>query len=272
VTSAANSTVQESLDPAALYEVQGNIAVITLNRPDALNAVNSALCTAVGYALEQANNDPTVRVIVLTGAGRAFCAGADLKEIAAGRNIEAEGHPEWGFAGVVRHYVDKPTIAAVNGFALGGGTEIVLACDLAVIDENAKLGLPEVARGLLAGAGGVIRLQRQIPLKVALAAVLTGRPLDAATAAQWGLVNEVAPAGNVLDHALALARVVADNAPIAVQQSKAVVHRSAASGSDWDDDVWALNQRAIDIVFGSEDAREGATAFAEKRKPEWTGR
>ena len=137
----------------ARYEVSGHVAVLTLNRPKALNAVNSALSDAVGGYLEQAAADPQVRAIVVTGAGRAFCAGADLKEIAAGRGVGPTGHPEWGFAGLAQHWVSKPLIAAVNGYAMGGGTEIALACDLVVAAEEAAFGLPEVKRGLLAAAG-----------------------------------------------------------------------------------------------------------------------
>ncbi len=257
-------------DPAATLERHGHVGLITLNRPGALNAVNSALCTDAGRALAEVAADPSLRVAVITGAGRAFCAGADLKEVAAGRPIEADGHPEWGFAGLTRHYVDKPVIAAVNGFALGGGAEIVLACDLAVIDERASLGLPEVTRGLFAGAGGVIRLQRQIPLKIALQVALTGQPLDARTAHHWGLVNEVAPAGTAVARALALAELIAANAPLAVRVSKRVVHRTAALGSDWDDAVWQVNEEAAAQVLGSDDAREGPRAFAEQRDPVWT--
>lgn len=141
---ADQSTVIES---EALYERRGGIAIITLNRPRALNAVNQALSTAVGSFLEQADSDPRVRVVVITGAGRAFCAGADLKALGGGEDLSARGHREWGFAGFVEHWISKPTIAAVNGFALGGGTELVLASDLAVVDETASLGLPEVKRG-----------------------------------------------------------------------------------------------------------------------------
>ena len=263
---------QAVTEPAALYEVQEHVAVITLNRPAALNAVNAALSAAVGEALERAAADPQVRAIVITGAGRAFCAGADLKEIAAGRSVYDPAHPERDFAGVVRHWVDKPVIAAVNGFALGGGTEIVLSCDLAVIDETALLGLPEVRRGLLAAAGGVIRLQRQIPFKIASELALTGEPITAERAHELGLVNRVAPQGKALDVALELARTIASNAPVAVQQTKRVMHETAARGSDWNDEVWDVNAQAMKTVFGSADAKEGARAFAEKRQPVWTGR
>jgi enoyl-CoA hydratase/carnithine racemase len=258
-------------EAAALWERRGGVGIITLNRPEALNAVNSALSTAVGSLLEQAEADPEVRVVVITGAGRAFCAGADLKALAAGETIAAEGHREWGFAGYVQHWISKPTIAAVNGFALGGGTELVLASDLAVVDEEAALGLPEVKRGLFAAAGGVIRLQQQIPKKVALEIALTGEPISAAQAKELGLVNRVAAAGTALDVALELAEQIAANAPLSVRESKAMIHRTATA-DDWGDLAWAANSAALGVVFSSADAKEGPTAFAEKRQPVWQGR
>ncbi|MGW4340386.1 crotonase/enoyl-CoA hydratase family protein [Rhodococcus koreensis] len=260
----------ETVEAAALWERRGGIGIITLNRPKALNAVNGALSTAVGTLLEQAENDPDVRVIVVTGSGRAFCAGADLKALATGGNIAAEGHPEWGFAGYAQHWISKPTIAAVNGFALGGGTELVLASDLAVVDEEAKLGLPEVKRGLFAAAGGVIRLQQQIPKKVALEIALTGEPITAAQGKELGLVNRVAPAGTALAVALELAEQIAANAPLSVRESKAMIHRTATE-PDWEDGAWAANNAALKTVFSSADAKEGPTAFAEKRQPVWQG-
>jgi crotonobetainyl-CoA hydratase len=257
--------------PAALLERRGHIAVITLNRPAAMNAVNSALSIAVGDALAEIAADPSIRAGVITGAGRAFCAGADLKEIAAGRSVYDPNHLERGFAGFVRHFVDKPLIAAVNGFALGGGTEIVLACDLAVVSDQATFGLPEVTRGLIAGAGGLLRLHRQIPAKVAAEAVLTGAPMDAQAALRWGLVNRVVPPGEVLGTALDLATVIAANAPLAVRASKRVIARSAETGSDWGDVAWEMNNFEFTEVRSSKDAREGATAFSQKRRPEWSG-
>ncbi|MCL2542768.1 MAG: enoyl-CoA hydratase-related protein [Nocardioidaceae bacterium] len=262
---------------AALYEVRDGVAVITLNRPAALNAVDAALSTAVGEGLEAAQADDAVRVVVVTGTGRAFCAGADLKAISAGQDIGATGHPEWGFAGLVRHWIDKPVIAAVNGFAMGGGTELALACDLVVAADSARLGLPEVKRGLLAAAGGVVRLQRQVALKRALELALTGEGIDAETAREWGMVNRVVPAADVLDEALALARTIAANAPLSVQESKRALYRAAAAGSDWSgdwtgEDPWAVSDQAMLTVLGSQDAIEGPIAFAEKREPRWTGR
>lgn len=263
-------TQSTSAEPAALYEQRGGVAIITLNRPRALNAVNAALSTAVGTLLERAENDNDVRVVVLTGAGRAFCAGADLKALAAGENTDADGHPEWGFAGYVQHWISKPTIAAVNGFALGGGTELVLASDLAVVDEQAQLGLPEVKRGLFAAAGGVIRLPQQIARKIALELALTGEPITAVDGLKLGLVNRVAPTGTTLDIALELAATIAANAPLSVRESKSMIHRTA-NGADWEPPVWEANTASMKIVFSSEDAKEGPTAFAEKRQPVWQG-
>lgn len=258
-------------EPVAVGERHGAVAIIRLNRPNAMNSVNSALSTAVGKLLEQAAADDDVRVVVLTGTGRAFCAGADLKAIAAGEPLDAAEHPEWGFGGYAQHWIEKPTIAAVNGFALGGGTELVLASDLAVVDENAKLGLPEVTRGLFAAAGGVLRLQQQIPFKQAAELVLTGRPVTAREALQLGLINRVAAAGTALDVALEIAETIAGNAPISVRTSKALLHKTAHTSS-WEQSVWELNQDAMQLVFCSADAQEGATAFAEKRPPVWSGK
>ena len=272
----SSGDVADGAAPAALYEVRDRVALITLNRPEAMNAVNSALATAVGDGLESAVANPDVRAIVITGTGRAFCAGADLKELSRGRSIHADGHPEWGFAGLIQHWVDKPVIAAVNGVAMGGGTEIALACDLVVSADSATFGLPEVKRGLYAAAGGVIRMQRQIPLKRALELALTGEGIDAATAAEWGLINRVVPAGTEVGAALDLANVIAANAPLAVQVSKKMIHRTWAAASDWDadwsgEDPWRANDEALGVVFSSNDAMEGPLAFAEKREPQWSG-
>ncbi len=263
---------QDVVDTRPAYlERRGHVGVVWLNRPKALNAVNSAMCTAAGEALEEITADPELRVCVITGAGEAFSSGADLKALAAGEKIRAEGHPEWGFAGIVCHYIPKPVIAAVNGFALGGGTEILLACDLAVIDETAPLGLPEVKRGLMAGAGGMLRLNKQIPQKIALEMAFTGEPISAETAKAWGLVNRVAPVGQALSCALDLAEVIVGNAPVAVQVSKRIMHRMGRVDSDWDPDLWELSRQGLTEVVKSKDAKEGPRAFVEKRAPVWTG-
>jgi enoyl-CoA hydratase/carnithine racemase len=267
------STVEQEL---VRYQLVGHVAVVTLNRPTRLNAVSGSLAEAVGQALEQAAAHDQVRVVVVTGAGRAFCAGADLVELSEGRSVHPTEHPEWGFAGIAQHWIDKPLVAAVNGLARGGGTEIVLAADIAIADEAATFGLPEASRGLLAAAGGVIRLQRQVPVKVALEMVLTGAPIHAHRAAELGLVNRVAPAGKALEVAMDMAEQIAQAAPLAVRWSKRVLHQTAGAPSTWDPewsdaDPWAVNAAAMDVVFGSADAREGALAFAEKRAPQWTG-
>ena len=184
--------------PAALVERRGNVMVITINRPDARNAINCAVSTALGDALQQAQDDADVRAVVLTGAGdKSFCAGADLKAISRRENIFHPAHPEWGFAGYVSHFIDKPTIAAVNGTALGGGTELALASDLVVAEERAKFGLPEVKRGLIAAAGGVFRIIDQLPRKVGLELMFTGEPMTSSDALRWGLINQVVPDGTV---------------------------------------------------------------------------
>ncbi|MFI6169806.1 crotonase/enoyl-CoA hydratase family protein [Nocardia sp. NPDC051052] len=260
-----------TLTAAATLERKGHIAVITLNRPEAMNAVNAELSSAVGAALDELATDPELRVGVITGAGRAFCAGADLKELARGNVIHDTAHPEYGFAGLVQHFVDKPLIAAVNGFALGGGTEIVLASDLAVMSEDAALGLPEVTRGLVAAAGGLLRLPRAVPPKIALEMALTGTPIDAASAAHWGLVNRVVPADQVLTVALELAATIAANAPMSVRASKRIMHRVNDFGSDWDTPIWQMSLEEAGPVFISKDALEGPRAFAEKRAPQWRG-
>ena len=263
--------------PAALYERRGNVALITINRPEARNAVNGAVSTEVGDALQQAQDDTEVWAVVITGAGdKSFCAGADLKAIARRENLFHPQHPEWGFAGYVRHFIDKPTIAAVNGTAFGGGTELALASDLAVAQESAKFGLPEVKRGLIAAAGGVFRIVEQLPRKVATQLLFTGEPITAAEALQWGLINQVVPDGTVVEAALALAERITVNAPLAVQASKRVaagVDLQEEGATITADEVgWSRTMREIGALMKSEDAREGPLAFAEKRQPVWKAR
>ncbi|MCV7196146.1 crotonase/enoyl-CoA hydratase family protein [Mycobacterium angelicum] len=259
--------------PAALVERRGNVMVITINRPEARNAVNAAVSIAVGDALEEGQNDPEVRAVVITGAGdKSFCAGADLKAISRRENIYHPEHSEWGFAGYVHHFVDKPTIAAVNGTALGGGTELALASDLVVAGERAKFGLPEVKRGLIAAAGGVFRIMNQLPRKVALELLLTGEPLTASDALEWGLINQVVTDGSVLDAAVALAARVTVNAPLSVQASKRIAY-GVDDGVIADEEAgWDRTVREMRTLIRSEDATEGPLAFAEKREPVWKAR
>jgi crotonobetainyl-CoA hydratase len=255
----------------ALFEREGRVAIITFNRPEVRNAVDATLATAVGNFLEDADADRDVRAIVLTGSGVAFCAGADLRAASEGRKPFADGHREWGFAGIVQHPVNTPLIAAVNGFALGGGTEIALACDLVVASERATFGLPEVKRGILAGAGGLVRLPRQLPLKVAMHLALTGAAITAAEAKSWGLVNDVVGHDDVRAAAIALGNRIAENAPLAVQASKRVLLRLADGEHTDEVAAWALSDRERDVISLTADAQEGKRAFVEKREPQWTG-
>ena len=246
--------------------------VITLNRPEARNAVNSALSIAVGDALQEAQDDPDVRAVVITGAGESFCAGADLKAISRRENLFHPDHSDWGFAGYVHHYIDKPTIAAVNGTALGGGSELALASDLVVAEERAKFGLPEVKRGLIAAAGGVFRIVDHLPRKVAMELILTGEPMSSADALKWGLINQVVPNGTAIDAALALAERITVNAPLAVWASKRVAMGVDDGVITGDELGWSRTMCEISTLIRSEDAKEGPLAFAEKRQPVWKAR
>lgn len=259
--------------PGALVELRGNVMVITINRPDARNAVNAAVSIGVGDALEQAQHDPGVRAVVITGAGdKSFCAGADLKAISRRENLYHPDHSEWGFAGYVHHFIDKPTIAAVNGTALGGGTELALASDLVVADERATFGLPEVKRGLIAAAGGVFRIMDHLPRKVAMELLLTGEPITASDALKWGLINQVVSQGSVLDAALGLATRITVNAPLSVQASKRIAYGVDDGVIVGDEPGWERTVREMRSLIRSEDAKEGPLAFAEKREPVWQAR
>ena len=258
---------------AVVTRRHGNVLLVTINRPRSRNCVNRAVAEAIGQALESAETDASVRVIVLTGAGdRAFCAGADLKALANGEDIHPAGpRAHWGFAGYVNHAVSKPTIAAVNGFALGGGTELALASDLVVAADTAEFGLPEVRRGLVAAAGGAFRLAQQIPRKFALEMALTGQPISAARAFELGLVNQVVPRDKVLPVALDMAEVIAANAPLAVQATKRIAGGITDGGVERDKPDWARNGLEAGRIRWSQDAQEGVRAFVEARTPSWTG-
>ncbi|MEO6793190.1 MAG: crotonase/enoyl-CoA hydratase family protein [Mycobacterium sp.] len=261
-------------DQAVLVERHdGNVALITINRPEARNAINGAVSTGIGDALAQAQDDDAVRAVVITGAGdKSFCAGADLKAVANRENIYHPDHPEWGFAGYVQHFIDKPTIAAVNGTALGGGTELALASDLVVAEQRAQFGLPEVKRGLIAGAGGVFRIIEQLPRKVALELLYTGEPISAADAARWGLVNRVVDNGGALEAALELAAQITVNAPLSVRASKRIAYGVDDGAIAGEAAAWARTGREFAALLRSEDAKEGPRAFAEKRAPVWKAR
>jgi enoyl-CoA hydratase len=243
-------------------------AVITIDRPDARNAISPEVAQGIEAAIDAAEADDDVRVMILTGSPPVFSAGADLKAIQAGRGDELATE-RGGFAGVVRRDRSKPLIAAVEGAALAGGTEIVLACDLVVASREARFGLPEVKRGLVAAAGGLFRLGRKIPLNLALECVLTGDPIDAPLAHQHGLVNQLCEPGEALDTALALSRRITANAPLAVRESRAIV--LDCTWAD-DDEAWRRTHEARSLVAASDDVREGVAAFIEKRAPVWTGR
>lgn len=264
----------ETTEAPALIERRGHVMLITLNRPQARNAVNAEMCILVGDALAEADKDPDVRAVVLTGAGdKAFCAGADLKAITRGEAVIPPGREQWGLAGYVGQAISKPTIAAVNGPALGGGTELVLASDLVVAADTAVFGLPEVTRGLIAAAGGAFRLAAKLPPVVAMELLLTGEPITAAQALELHLINRVVPAADVVDTALALAEKIAANAPLAVAATKRIALAQSETGERPDESVgWEMTSAALPSIAYSEDAKEGPLAFAEKRAPVWQGR
>jgi enoyl-CoA hydratase len=246
-------------------ERRDNVALVTLNRPEARNAISPEVSQTMAGILDEVEADQTLRAVVLTGKGEVFSAGADLKVVASGRaNDIASG--KGGFAGVANRDFPKPIIAAVQGPALAGGFEIVLSCDLVVAAETARFGIPEVKRGLMAAAGGLIRLPKRVPLAVALELAMTGDPIDAQRALALGLVNRVVPADRVVDEAIALANTIGENSPIAVRQSRQLV-REAAELSETEG--WKRTIELMMPVFQSGDSIEGATAFAEKRPPVW---
>jgi enoyl-CoA hydratase/carnithine racemase len=246
-------------------ERREHIAVVTLNRPEARNAISPEVSQKMASLLDEIESDTALRAVVLTGRGEVFSAGADLKVVAQGRaNDIARG--KGGFAGVVTRDFPKPIIAAVNGPALAGGFEIVLSCDLVVAADTARFGIPEVKRGLMAAAGGLIRLPKRVPLAIALELAMTGDPIDATRALQLGLVNAVVPADRVVPEAIALAERIGENSPIAVRNSRQLV-REAAELSE--EQGWARTLELMMPVFESGDSIEGATAFAEKRPPVW---
>jgi enoyl-CoA hydratase len=250
---------------AVITEVTGGIAVITINRPEARNAVNGEVARGIAAAVEEFDARSDIRVLVLTGAGGTFCAGMDLKGFLAGDAPVVAGR---GFAGITERPPGKPVIAAVEGYALAGGFEIVLSCDLVVASESARFGLPEVRRGLVAGAGGLLRLPRRIPYHLAMEIVLTGEHVPARRLAEAGLVNRLVPGGEALAAATELAGRVAQGAPLALVASKRVIVESA----DWDSgEAFTRQGEIIGPVFASADAMEGAVAFAEKRAPAWRG-
>ncbi|MFN3472619.1 MAG: crotonase/enoyl-CoA hydratase family protein [Blastomonas sp.] len=241
------------------------IAVIAINRVEARNSVNAEVAQGIAAAVAEIERRPDIKVGVLTGEGGTFCAGMDLKAFLAG---EIMRFPETGFAGLTGVKLSKPFIAAVEGYALAGGFELALACDFIVAAQTAKFGLPEVKRGLVANAGGLLRLPRQIPQRIAAELVLTGDMYDAATLFPYGLINRLVPEGETLSAALELAGKLVRNGPLAMAVSKQVLRESPL----WGDDMFERQYELTGRVFTSQDAREGAAAFAEKREPVWQGR
>ncbi|MDM0072658.1 crotonase/enoyl-CoA hydratase family protein [Variovorax sp. J31P207] len=251
--------IQEEL----LVQEQGDILLLTLNRPQARNAATLRIAQAMAAAIDEFEARSDLCVAVVTGAGGNFCSGMDLKGFLRGEKPRVEGR---GFAGITERPPVKPIIAAVEGYALAGGFELALACDLIVASEDARFGLPEAKRGLVATAGGLVRLPRQLPQRIAMELAMTGEPMPAARLHACGLINQLVPAGQALDRAIALARSIAQNSPLAVTTSKAVILQSG----EWPAaELFERQRQLTDPVFASPDAREGAAAFAEKRKPVW---
>ncbi|MDR7946973.1 crotonase/enoyl-CoA hydratase family protein [Achromobacter aegrifaciens] len=249
-----------------LLESSDGILTITINRPQARNAVTLAVARAIAAAVDELDDREDLRIGILTGAGGSFCAGMDLKGFLRGERPSIEGR---GFGGLTMRPPKKPLIAAVEGYALAGGFELVLACDLVVAAENAQFGVPEVKRGLAATAGGLVRLPRQLPCRVAMELALTGDMFPAARALSYGLINQVTAPGEALQGARELARRIVANGPLAVAASKRVV----AESQGWPaDEIWSRQAELTEHVFTSADAREGSAAFAEKRAPVWQGR
>ncbi|MCU0731539.1 MAG: crotonase/enoyl-CoA hydratase family protein [Hyphomonas sp.] len=250
------------------YVKKGNVAVITMNRPEARNAINGEMAATMEAAIDQMENDPEVWVGILTAVGKAFCAGADLKEISAG-NGGALSTKKGGFAGIAKRERTKPLIAAITGSALAGGTEIALSCDMIIAADDTNFGLPEVKRSLVAGAGGLFRLPRQVGKAVALEAILTGDPLSSQRAYELGMVNKVVPEAQVMDEAMKLAARITANAPLAVKASRAVALNATVKT---DDELWKDSGVAFASLVNTEDYKEGPRAFIEKRAPVWKGK
>ncbi len=251
--------------PEVITQVEDGILIVTINRPEARNAMNKAAAEGIAAAMDRLEAEDDLRVAIVTGAGGTFCSGMDLKGFLRGESPSIEGR---GFGGLSQWTPKKPVIAAVDGYALAGGMELALSCDLIVANSGAKFGIPEAKRGLAAAAGGLIKLPRQIPPRIAMELALTGDFIDAQRAYELGFVNRIVD-GPAIEGAKELARKVAENGPLALIASKAIVRDSHT----WsDEEMWDKQAAYIAPVFTSSDAREGAAAFAEKRKPNWQGK
>ncbi len=250
------------------FEQRGPFAVITINRPEARNAVNGDVAKGIEEAVDKIEADDSIWVGILTGVPPVFCAGADLKEINAG-NAASLATAKGGFGGFVQRERTKPIIAAVDGPALAGGTELVLASDLVVASSTATFGIPEVKRSLVAAAGGLFRLGRKIPLNIAMELTLTGDPIDATRAHHFGLVNRLVEPGQALEEAVKLAEQICANAPVAVRESRKIVLEATNAP---DDVGWKMSLEGMAVAMQSEDFSEGLMAFIEKRPPAWKGR
>ena len=252
--------------PAVLTERRDGVLIITLNRPEVRNAVNGALAQGVGQALDELDDDGDLAVGILTGAGGFFCAGMDLGAFVKGESPYYEGR---GFAGIAQRASRKPMIAAIEGFAVAGGFEVALACDLIVAAEGAKLGIPESKRSLVAAGGALLRLPKRMPYHVVMELALTGDPQPAERFHELGVVNRLAAPGAALDTALELAEAIRKNGPLALAAAKQILEQQF----DWSsEEMWEKQGAIAGPVMTSEDAKEGASAFKEKREPRWQGR
>ena len=241
------------------------VQVIRLNRPHVKNAINAAVARGVAAAVDEAQAADEIRVVILTGSGGVFSSGMDLKSFLAGETADVGDR---GVCGITVDPPEKPVIGAVEGWALAAGLELLLACDLVIAGESARFGLPEVKRAIVAGGGGAMLLPRRVPLALAMEMLLTGDPVDATRASAMGLINEVVPDGCALDRALELADRIAQNGPMAISATKAIVRQSR----DWrTSEMWSRQNVLRQTVLASNDASEGARAFAERRRPQWSG-
>ena len=254
-----------------LTEVRDGVLIVTLNRPQARNAINSTLWAELCDAFSGFEQNAGLKVAIITNNGPAFCAGADLKAIASGWNEDPpEGFEDWGFAGLTKHYFDKPVICAVRGFCLGGGTEIALAADLVVASDASVFGLPEPRRGLTAAGGGALmRLGQQLPMKFAMQLALTAEPVDAATALRFGLINAVVSDEETLETALEFARSITLSSPLAIRCTKRTIVETASKDVTYPSEGWEIVHKYEQLTRFSADAKEGSMAFADKRQPVW---